>query len=109
MKENSEEIVEDQTSEDLGYWGGVDEMLSQIKPKDIKELTDKVFEYLKEKASKEAEVQAAQKQLQVERDKQRAKLITQYQWIRAVLLVLSGAAVTFFGGLVAYLFGKEPK
>lgn len=93
-------------------WSGFDEFLAQIKPNDIKDLAEKFARHKRR-----------QLVLQLAEAKIRSKLACQYQWIRFSLLLIASilvagliylgkfesSAALFFGGLVAYLFGKEPK
>jgi hypothetical protein len=99
------------------------EFLHKFKPKDIKDISEQISKYVESKLRIEAEYKKHDLMIKEASLRAKSKFAFQFQWIRAILLLATGSAVTyliinktfdsaaalFFGGLVAYLFGKEPK
>ena len=97
--------------------------LYKFKPKDVKELAEQFSRYSEAKLKIDGEYKKQELLLKEAHLRIRGKLAFQFQWIRFIILLVSGASVTylianqlfdaasalFFGGVVAYLFGKEPK
>lgn len=124
MEEQRTEYPTDQNEDsDEIPWSGWDEFIANIKSKDMKDFMDKATTLISQWQHGKIREKRYEVTLKIAHEKARARSICHYQWIRLILLLTSSSivgtliwfdkfqapAALFFGGLVAYLFGKEPK
>jgi len=111
LKENQEEIQEPEE-----YYSSIDAFLSYLESKQGNALANRILELVESLNRKKAE-------LQEQTLKAQKTTGVHFQWIRAAVLLVCIGCVTaliwsgkfdsapalFFGAIVAYFFGKEPK
>jgi len=110
-------------NDDSSQGSGFDGLFKKFTAEDIKDILSLVGKFLNDRDAKRNETQKQELVIKEVEMQKKMKITMQYQWIRGAILLAAGCAVTylvinktfdsasalFFGGLVAYLFGKDPK
>ena len=121
--EDNDNPVDNAANDSDSAWTGIDEFIANIKPKDIKDFTDQILTFLKQNAEAKEKLHRRQLAVQIINARHRVKMVRHYQWIRFALIIACSSAVTFliyidkfssaaalfFGGIIAYLFGRQPR